>query len=408
MIPKILHVVWVGDESKRPDFCIDTWRQQHPTWRLKVWGNAAFERTAWVNKAHMEAMWSRELNGVADMMRYEILYREGGVAIDADSVCQRALPDWMLEPQVFACYENEFARPGLVAAGALGAVAHNPFIGQIILDIKQSATVIDKRAWETVGPMRITETWRAHQYPLTVYPSHYFIPEHFAGQQYKGTGPVFATQWWGSTRGSYEHLPHLAATPEMDRPTLNECFARHHTDKSHNGYTASYERILAPLRDEPIRLLEIGVGTIVADAPSSMRYVYGDPHPYRPGASLRAWRDYLPNATIVGGDIQPDCVFKDTRISVRLFDSTDRRACDAALGDDTFDLIIDDGLHTLAANVCTLRNLWHRLLPGGWYCMEDVHPPLYDHWRDVFSDLDASMDAHDNGQWAMLMFRKLT
>ena len=53
-----------------------------------------------------------------------------------------------------------------------------------------------------------------------------------------------------------------------------------------------------------------------------------------------------------------------------------------------------------------LRNLWHRLKPGGWYFIEDVHPPLYDQWPEVFAGLDASMDAHDNGRWALLIFRK--
>ena len=47
-----------------------------------------------------------------------------------------------------------------------------------------------------------------------------------------------------------------------------------------------------------------------------------------------------------------------------------------------------------------------RLKPGGWYFIEDVHPALYDQWREVFAGLDASMDAHDNLRWALLIFRK--
>jgi mannosyltransferase OCH1-like enzyme len=206
VIPKTLHVVWIGDESKRPDNCIDTWRQRNPSWEVRVWGNDAFHNESWVNRAHMQDMWQRELCGVADMMRYEILYRHGGVALDADSVCLRPLPDWLLEPDAFSCYENEFARPGLVATTVMGAVPSNPFIGQIILDIQNSDTVVDKRAWETTGPTRITTTWRIHRYPLTVYPSHYFIPEHFSGQRYQGSGPVFATNLWASTWCSYDTL----------------------------------------------------------------------------------------------------------------------------------------------------------------------------------------------------------
>jgi hypothetical protein len=39
-----------------------------------------------------------------------------------------------------------------------------------------------------------------------VLPSHYFIPEHFSGQRYEGSGLIFARQEWASTRGSYDTL----------------------------------------------------------------------------------------------------------------------------------------------------------------------------------------------------------
>jgi len=33
---------------------------------------------------NMDAMYSRELNGVADIMCYEILFNEAGIAVDTD------------------------------------------------------------------------------------------------------------------------------------------------------------------------------------------------------------------------------------------------------------------------------------------------------------------------------------
>ncbi|MCZ2293138.1 MAG: hypothetical protein LC125_14455 [Burkholderiales bacterium] len=35
-IPRTLHFIWVGDEGKRPDNCIDTWRRHHPDWTIKI------------------------------------------------------------------------------------------------------------------------------------------------------------------------------------------------------------------------------------------------------------------------------------------------------------------------------------------------------------------------------------
>ena len=206
-IPKILHFIWVGDDSKRPDNCIATWERHHPDWTIRIWGNRDLTENEWVNAPHIKEMWGRELNGVADMMRWEILYNEGGVVLDADSICVRALDEDLLDCRAFACWESEIARPGLIAAGYFGAEAQNPFIGQIILDIQNEASVVNDMAWKTVGPQRLTDSFRKYEYhDLKIYPSHYFIPQHFSGLKYNGDGPVYAHQLWGSTRAAYDEI----------------------------------------------------------------------------------------------------------------------------------------------------------------------------------------------------------
>ena len=213
MIPKVLHFIWVGDESKRPDNCIQSWVDRNPEWTVKLWGNADLVDTTWINARHMREMSTRELNGVADMMKWEILYNEGGVVVDADSMCVQSLPDWLLEGEAFACWENEIARPRLIAAGYVGSVAENPFFGQIIQDINAEPTVVNAMAWETVGPLRLTTAYHKYRYAnLTIWPSHLFIPKHFTGQGYEGGGLVYAKQEWASTLGTYDtlHLRSLA------------------------------------------------------------------------------------------------------------------------------------------------------------------------------------------------------
>lgn len=203
-IPKILHFVWVGNQALRPDNCIESWRSMNPNYTVVVWDNDAFAQTPWHNIVHIHDMIPRELNGVADMMRYEILYHHGGIALDADSFCIRPLEDWLLEPSEFACWENEHIRPGLIACNAIGSEAGSRFFGQIINDIHSEKTVTHDMAWKTVGPLRMTSSWQRYQYPLTIYPSHYFVPNHFEAKEYSGKGPVFANQIWGSTFKNYE------------------------------------------------------------------------------------------------------------------------------------------------------------------------------------------------------------
>jgi hypothetical protein len=100
----------------------------------------------------------------------------------------------------------------------------------------------------------------------------------------------------------------------------------------------------------------------------------------QPGASLRVWRDYFPNARVIGADIDPDILFTDERIETFQCDQTSapsiaefRRA--AGLGDATIDLIIDDGLHEYDAGIAFLEAMWPALRVGGTHVIEDIVEP---------------------------------
>lgn len=210
MIPKLMHFIWVGDQAKCPTNCMDTWRALNPTWEFLLWDDSDLESQDWINRDHMAAMYGKELNGVADMMRWEILHAKGGVVVDADSIALRPLDDHLLDCEAFACWESEIARPGLIAAGYFGCEAGNPFVEQIVRDIHAEPSVTDAMAWKTVGPQRLTESYRKYGYSkLRVYPSHYFIPRHFTGLTYDGTDPIYADQLWGSTRRAYDEIHKL-------------------------------------------------------------------------------------------------------------------------------------------------------------------------------------------------------
>lgn len=151
---------------------------------------------------------------------------------------------------------------------------------------------------------------------------------------------------------------------------LAELFEKYGTDKVRSGYHDTYEELFGPKRFDIRSVLEVGIGTLVPGAASSM-VGYAADH-YRPGGSLRAWRDWFPNAQVWGIDPQPDTQFQDDRIVTRLADSTNVGQTDAALGDATFDIIIDDGDHQPASQRATFSNLFRRLRPGGFYVIEDV------------------------------------
>ena len=120
--------------------------------------------------------------------------------------------------------------------------------------------------------------------------------------------------------------------------TLDEIAIKHGTDKSsrcHN-YTVLYDQMFGAVRDDPLKILEIGV----AEA-----------------ASLRMWCDYFPNAEIHGLDINPDCkAFADDRITIHIGRQDDRDLLNS-IGID-FDIVIDDGSHQVSDQITTFKCLW--------------------------------------------------
>lgn len=88
-----MHQIWVGPLPP-PEKWMRTWREMHPDWEYRLWGNEDLANGEWRNKAHMDFYAARGIwSGVADLMRYEILYRHGGVLVAADSECLRPLDD---------------------------------------------------------------------------------------------------------------------------------------------------------------------------------------------------------------------------------------------------------------------------------------------------------------------------
>ncbi len=125
------------------------------------------------------------------------------------------------------------------------------------------------------------------------------------------------------------------------------------TDKEdpHNYSTSAYYDLFTPIADRVTSVLEIGVFT---------------------GESLRAWRDFFPQASVVGLDCHP-MAGDSERIRVVAGDQGspgDLRR----LGEDfgPFDLVIDDGSHQLKHQLTSLLYLWQFIRPGGMYIIEDI------------------------------------
>ena len=141
------------------------------------------------------------------------------------------------------------------------------------------------------------------------------------------------------------------------------------TDKQAlHSYGPVYENILTPLaKEESCSVLEIGV---------------------QHGGSILLWNDLCPNALIIGADIQ-DIVHSSIyervdskRVRFVMGDAYGEAVVNliSALSEDGFDVIIDDGPHTLESQCAFLTCYLEKLKPTGVAIIEDIQEP---EWFDT-------------------------
>lgn len=142
--------------------------------------------------------------------------------------------------------------------------------------------------------------------------------------------------------------------------SLTELGKLNSTDKVDHRYLPHYERRFRHLRDQPIKLLEIGIWN---------------------GNSLRTWRDFFPHGLIYGIDIVPAYMFTEERIDCFLGDQSDFAfLAKVASITGPLDFVVDDGGHQAVQHVASFSVLWQHIKPGGWYCVEDCFSLFDECW----------------------------
>lgn len=187
---------------------------------------------------------------------------------------------------------------------------------------------------------------------------------------------------YNSRINSLAYLCHKFGTHKGE---IKEILGDHKLMRSVHNYSDFYDLLLSHRRLNVKRVFECGIGTNNELLESSMgkRGI--------PGASLRVWQEYFPNALVIGADIDSDTLFEDSRISTYFVDQTKPESIKAMwekVGHEKFDLMIDDGLHTFAAGITLFENSSHLLDDFGVYVIEDVNPWDVASFEEYFQNLE--------------------
>ena len=165
----------------------------------------------------------------------------------------------------------------------------------------------------------------------------------------------------------------------LDGEELANLFRYYGSDKAgKHDYYWFYGKILKN-RKKIRKILEIGLGTNNLDVVSNMG------KDGKPGASLRAFRDFCPNAQIYGADIDERILFDENRIKTFELDQTKLNTFNklSKLIGGNFDLIIDDGLHEPLANIYSLNFAIKHIKVKGWVVIEDIYPSALPIWQTI-------------------------
>ena len=181
--------------------------------------------------------------------------------------------------------------------------------------------------------------------------------------------------------------------------TIDELAIKHNTDKSSldHQYTQFYQKYFNSYINEPKKILELGIYT--TSNPPSLE---------KSGASLKTWAEYYPNSMVYGLDLIDYSILDKNYKNIKTI------TCNCEIRNDEdvfslndewlkeiytqpkhgliggknglinviknfgsdFDIIIDDGPHTMSSQQIFLGYMFSHLKPKGLFVIEDLHTSI--------------------------------
>ncbi len=105
------------------------------------------------------------------------------------------------------------------------------------------------------------------------------------------------------------------------------------------------------------------------------------------GGSLKLWRDYFVNATVFGIDTRSTDLLSEFTLSfneLRMYQIYGDAYSDElvqSLKNNYYDIIIDDGPHTIESQCMFAQKYFDKLKPGGYFVCEDI--ASLENWYEI-------------------------
>lgn len=205
IIPRVIHFIWLG--SSLPDWAVtnvESWQRYHLGYQIKVWSD--YNLPGMENRGLFDRVPSYAQK--ADILRYELLFRFGGLYVDTDTVCYKGLEPIISDYASF-CGSHDEAE---IAIGCLGSVPGHPMYRTMLDRLPLSVAKLPRSdVVAASGPGFFTRnfhrwvngafTHRECWYnpalcPMRVFPPEYFYPVHWTGRVFGKREDAYAEHQW--------------------------------------------------------------------------------------------------------------------------------------------------------------------------------------------------------------------
>jgi inositol phosphorylceramide mannosyltransferase catalytic subunit len=214
LIPKIIHQIWLGSPLPEEfEMLQQTWIQYHMDrgWVYKLWTD---EDVAQLGLYNQEFYDDTDNYGVkSDIVRWELLYRFGGVYVDMDYECLSALDELHYTYDFYTALQPLDTTFVQLGAALVGSRPGHPILEHCINTIKDDWH--HKGAPKKTGPVHFTKSFYAwadkNGNKDIAFPAFYFYPlgcrdtvDNRALWKQQG---AFAVHWWAKSWMPKEYRP---------------------------------------------------------------------------------------------------------------------------------------------------------------------------------------------------------
>lgn len=213
LVPRVFHRIWLGG-SMPPEYEAwgKTWLDHHPGWEVKLWTEENLPDSLYPDLLKRCEFYRTQAN----IHRYEVLLREGGIYIDTDFECRKSLEPLIQDAEWFTAHVEHPQHPGLLANGFFGCTPNHPISKELVDLLPQ---YFDSSLPLNVGPHYFTDIIRRHT-EARIFEARLFYPYHWRELDRNGEAflDAYAVHHWGSHRYDGSRLPIAELTAPLPTP----------------------------------------------------------------------------------------------------------------------------------------------------------------------------------------------